>query len=365
MERVDVLIVGGGLAGAATAWWLKRAGVQSIVILERENLPGVHASGKNAGIARQATEDSEITLLAARAVSFLRNPPKGFSEIPLLSANGGFITSRQTDDPRLELFRANAMAAGVYTYYPDRIEILERVPALQEAPFKSALACPLDGFVDIAGLLGAFLKDARVLTDIEVTGFQTSPRKVRTVETSRGSFAPDWVVNASGAWAHLVAEMAGAQPITLTPRRRHLLHSGPVPWADPAGPYVWSADPEVYFRPESGGFLMSPCDAMIVPPGTPPLDPEVPILLAQRLSEAFPKVASLHVARQWAELRTFSPDGGFVVGRDPKLHNFLWVAGLGGHGMTTSAAVGELASALVTGTDPFIDPEPFSPKRFA
>jgi len=365
MEHVDVLVIGAGFAGASTAWWLKRAGVPKVLILETENVPGPHASGKNAGIARQATEDSQTTLLAARSVSFMRNPPRGFSEYPLLSTGGGFITSRLADDPLLGLFHKNAMAAGVYTYRADRLEVLERLPALQDAPFRSALACPLDGFVDIHGLLAAFLKDTPVLTEASVTGFQVSPKRVRAVETSRGTFSADWIVNASGAWAHLLAELAGAQPITLTPRRRHLLHSGPVSWADPAGPYAWSVDPEVYFRPESGGFLMSPCDASIVPPGTPQPDPEAPLLLAQRLTEAFPRMASLRVARIWAELRTFSPDQGFVVGRDPKLQNLLWVAGLGGHGMTTSAAIGELASALITGAEPFMDPEPFSPKRFA
>jgi D-arginine dehydrogenase len=365
VQHVDVLVVGAGLAGASTAWWLKRAGVEKVLLLERESVPGAHASGKNAGIARQATDDSLITLLAARSVSFLRNPPKGFTELPLLSANGGFITSRTPADQRLGTFHTNAMAAGVYTYHPDRIEVLERVPVLQQAPFQSALACPMDGFVDIHGLLGSYLKSVPVLTDVEVTGFETSPRKVRAVETTRGTFSAEWIVNAAGAWAQVLADQAGAQEITLTPRRRHLLHSGPVRWVDQAGPYVWSMDPEVYFRPESGGLLMSPCDAAIVPPGTPPLDPEVPLLLAQRLSEAFPKMAALPVARSWAELRVFSPDQGFVIGRDTKLHNFLWVAGLGGHGMTTSAAVGELASSIITGTDPFIDPEPFSPKRFA
>ena len=365
MEHVDVLVIGAGFAGASTAWWLRRAGVPKVLILETENVPGPHASGKNAGIARQAIEDSHTTLLAARSVSFIRNPPKDFSERPLLSTAGGFIISRLADDPRLELFHNNAMAAGAYTYRAERVEVLERAPFLQGAPFQSVLACPLDGFVDIHGLLAAFLKDTRVLTETAVTGFQVSPKRVRTVETSRGIFSADWVVNASGAWAHLLAEMAGAQSITLTPRRRHLLHSGPVSWADPAGPYVWSVDPEVYIRPESGGFLMSPCDAVIVPPGTPQADPEASVLLAQRLPEAFPKLAGLRVAKTWAELRTFSPDQGFVVGRDPKLQNFVWVAGLGGHGMTTSAAVGELASAFITGAEPFMDPEPFSPKRFA
>jgi D-arginine dehydrogenase len=365
MERADVVVIGSGFAGAATAWWLRRSGVDRVVLLEREGMAGAHATGKNAGIARQATADAYITFLAARSVSFIRNPPQGFSETPLFFPSGGFITSVLPEDPRLELFRKNAMAAGVYTYLADRLEALERVPALQNAPFKTLLACPLDGTVDIHGYLTALLENVHVLTDTEVTGFKTTAKRVRSVETTRGSVTADWFVNAAGAWAGLVGEMAGALPISITPRRRHLLHTGPVAWADPAGPYIWSLEPEVYFRPESGGFLLSPCDAQPMPPGTPPADPDSALWLAQRLSKAFPKLASLPVARSWAELRSFSPDEGFVIGKDPRLGNLVWVAGLGGHGMTTACAVGELAAALVTGAVPYVDPEPFSPRRFA
>lgn len=365
MERVDVVVIGSGFAGAATAWWLRRSGVDRVVVLEREAIAGVHATGKNAGIARQATEDPYVAFLAARSVSFIRTPPQGFSETPLFSPCGGFLTSVLPEDPRLELFRKNAMAAGVYTYLADRLEALERVPALHNAPFKSLLACPLDGTVDIHGYLTALLKGTRLLGGAEVTGFQTSARRVRSVDTAQGAVAAEWFVNAAGAWAGLVGEMAGALPISITPRRRHLLHTGPVAWADPAGPYIWSLEPEVYFRPESGGFLLSPCDAQPMPPGIPPTDPDSALWLARRLSVAFPKMASLPVAKSWAGLRSFSPDQGFVIGKDPRLGNLVWVAGLGGHGMTTACAAGELAAALVTGADPYVDPEPFSPKRFA
>lgn len=364
MEHRDVIIIGGGFAGAATAFWLKASGVASVTILEREPLPGSQASGKNAGIARQGIPEAPLAILAARSVSFIRHPPASFCEHPIMEQTGGFLISRLPKDPRLEQIQKNALAAGVFTYPADRVEVLQRAPMLQDAPFLSALACPGDGLVDIHSLLTSFLRGVEVVTDAPVTAFRVGKHKVKSVETPKGAFSAERFVNASGAWASSVAAMAGARPIVITPKRRHLLHTGPIHWADPRSPYIWSVDPAVYFRPESGGLLLSPCDEAVAEPGTPPSDPEAPAWLAERLCAAFPYLANLPVAKFWAQLRSSSPDGAFVIGQDPALHNFFWAAGLGGHGMTTSAAVGELAAALITGATPPVDPAPFDPRRF-
>ncbi len=365
MEHHDAIIIGGGFAGAATAWWLKRFGVERILVLEKEEVPGAHASGKNAGIARQAIHETPVAILASRSVSFMRTPPGGFSDVQLLSPNGGYLVSARPADPEIEHLRKTALAAGVFTYPIDRNELLQRVPVLESAPFQSALACPNDGFVDIHALLTAYLRDIKVKTGSGVTGFIRKGRKITAVETEQDTYQADWVVNASGAWSAFVGDMAGAVHLPLVPRRRHLLHTGLLEWVNPKGPYVWSVDPMIYFRPESGGLLLSPCDESDSEPCTPASDPDATTWLADRLEDAIPRMANLPVARVWSELRCFVPDGCFVIGRDPSVSNFMWVCSLGGHGMTTSAAVGELAAQLLTGKEPFVDPAPYKPGRFS
>ena len=365
MERYDVVIVGAGFAGAATAWWLRRLGVDSVLLLEQEQVPGAHASGKNAGMARQAVPEPIQCLLAARSVSFFKAPPDGFTQTPLFAENGGLFLGPEPDDPRLEQLRHNAMASGVFTYFGERLEAIERAPVLQDAPFHSALICPTDGLVDIHSLLSAFLRGSALRTGARVQGFESSGGRLTAVKTGDGSIRCEHVVLAAGAWSHQLGGLAGGLPVPVTPRRRHLIHSGPIPWADPLWPYVWCLNPEVYFRPESGGFLLSPCDEAVFQPGSPPTDPEAPLWLASRLSEAVPRMSSIPVARSWSELRSFTPDGEFCIGPDPMRPNLFWVCGLGGHGMTTSAAVGELAAQLITGSDPFLDPAPMAPGRFA
>ncbi len=364
MEHHDVIIIGGGFAGASTAWWLKRFGTDRVLVLEKEDVPGAHASGKNAGIARQAIRETPVAILAARSVSFIKEPPGGFSDVDLLSPNGGFLVSSRPDDPELEHLRTTALAAGVFTYPISRNELLQNVPILESTPFQSALACPNDGFVDIHALLTAYLKDVRVESGAAVTGFEKKGRRITVVHTDKADYEADRVVIASGAWSALLGDMAGGVHLPLAPRRRHLMHTGRLEWVNPRGPYVWSVDPAIYFRPESGGLLLSPCDESDSEPCTPASDPDAPSWLADRLENSIPRLANLPIARVWSELRCFVPDGCFVIGPDPGVRNLMWVCSLGGHGMTTSAAVGELAAQLLTGRDTAVDPEPFRPGRF-
>jgi glycine/D-amino acid oxidase-like deaminating enzyme len=70
-------------------------------------------------------------------------------------------------------------------------------------------------------------------------------------------------------------------------------------------------------------------------------------LLAEKIEHNMPALADVTVSRSWAGFRTLTPDGRFVIGWDEEVDHLFWVAGLGGHGMTTSAAVGELAAGLI------------------
>jgi glycine/D-amino acid oxidase-like deaminating enzyme len=157
--------------------------------------------------------------------------------------------------------------------------------------------------------------------------------------------------------------MAGAVDAAMVPFRRHLYDSGPLAWVDRNLPVVWNPTSGVYFRPESGGLLMSPCDETPAEPGIPAVDPAVLDLLAEKLSRHVPALGNVPVRRGWAGLRTFSPDHRFVIGWDPGVKGFFWSAGYGGHGVTCSASAGRLAARLLLGANP---PEaaPFAPDRF-
>jgi len=171
------------------------------------------------------------------------------------------------------------------------------------------------------------------------------------------------LVNAAGAWASEVAALAGAVPCPLTPFRRHLVYTGAWDTVAADWPYVWDLSRDVYFRPESSGLLLSPCDHTNAEPGVPSTSPAALDLLEDKLRGAFPALADLPVARSWAGLRIFAPDGRFVLGPDPRVAGFYWAAGLGGHGVTTSPAVGaQVAEAILSPET--AERSVFSPNRF-
>ena len=190
------------------------------------------------------------------------------------------------------------------------------------------------------------------------------------VTAGRRTWIASKVVDAAGAWASAVAHQAKASCVPLKAYRRHLFISKPFRMLDSSWPFVWDLSHNFYFRPQNGTLLLSPCDkeevkdvAKAVKKET--TDPEIKKLLQSKLKDFGGKFKPVKIQSAKSGLRTMTPDGRFVIGEDPKLKGFFWVAGLGGHGVTTSFAVGDLASDLILGKkrEKFMV-DALSPKRF-
>lgn len=366
MKRYDIVIIGAGVAGAATAYFLrKNYGANDIMILEKGSAPASGASGQNAGIMRQVVETIPIAGLARRTMEFLSSPPDGFCETPVLDQKGGFLTVRDDRDRRLQDLLRISMSAGVKVYAVDRPEVLKSIPILDEARFVSALYSPTDGVIDINGLVSSFLKGVEVRTSCQVTGFRCSDGKIGAVYAGGEDFEAGLVVIAAGAFSEGLGRLAGSDPPALEPRRRHLVYSSPVEGVSPDWPYYWSMDPQLYFRYESNGLLLSPCDETSMKPESLAPSSEALGWLFERIRIGAPKLVDIPVKRYWAELRTFALDNNFLIGFDNRVKNLFWVTALQGHGMTCSSAVGETAAALISGGIPPMDHRPHSPARFS
>ncbi len=353
-RRADVVIIGAGLAGAATAYQLAQEGVSDILVLERERTPGMHASGRNAAMAFQILADGAEAHLAVEGTKFLATPPPGFCDHPLLRQCGSLLVASESGLAALREAANAASRLGLASRLIEAGEAGAWVPALRAAPVARALYTPTDGVVDIHALLHGFLTGARragarIRCGEAVRAIETANGKVARVRTDTSAVACGVVVNAAGAWATEVARAAGLRHISLLPRRRHLFWGHPPLPVERDAPFVWHSEVDVYFRPESGGILMSPCDATPHPAAEPTVDGAALDELYAKLERAFPKLLPSTIERSWACLRTFARDERFVIGRDPALEGFVWVAALGGHGVTTSAAVGRLAAAAVLG----------------
>lgn len=367
VESADVVVIGAGFAGAATAHHLAERGVRNVVLLESEPVPGAHASGRNAALVFEVMENAAEAQLAIEGARFYAAPPPDFADGPLLRRCGSLLVASEAGLPALESAARDAKELGVPAVVLPGEEAARRVRALEGSPIAAALENPNDGVVDIHALLQGYLasarrRGARVRFGQEVLAVRTTQGRATAVVTREGEIATPCVVNAAGAWAGEVGRRAGVGTRTLAPRRRHLFQARVPARVDRAWPFVWHADIDVYFRPEGDGLLMSACDATPHPPQPPDVDPAVETILQEKLERAFPAIAPARVTNGWACLRTFSADERFVIGRDPELEGLVWVAALGGHGMSTSYGVGRLGAAAVLG-EAAPDLERFSPAR--
>jgi D-arginine dehydrogenase len=229
-EKFDVLIVGSGFAGAATAFHLSEVFQGSILVIEQEQVPGVHASGRNASLVLQSVADAAIRgVVAASAREYARlRSELGFRQTGslLLGTRDRLEGLRETDRVESSLHEADAAR--------------RRVPLLEGHVFEAALETPGDGVIDIWALLQHYLAGARrggatVRLSCEVKGI--SGHGPFRVETNRGPLEAAYLINAAGAWAGQVGAMAGATRQPLTPMKRHLFALEGIGEIDPDWPF--------------------------------------------------------------------------------------------------------------------------------
>ena len=342
-------MIGAGFAGASVAAALTRAGVTSGIVIEREPLPGSHASGRNAAMARQLEEDPVLLKLAIEGVRLLR--AKTVAGCPVLRQTGGLYLIHGEPD-RVAGWLTELREHCVPSELLSAAKARQRFPFLSRFEFDHTLFCPTDGIVDIHALLSDLLAEARsagfeVITDCACESVILDGAAVRGVRTPRGEVNARIVVDATGAWAgHLGREAA---PLPLKCLRRHLFVSGDSRLLPRDAPLVWDLDVGYYVRPEGAGLLLCPCDETEYPPGMPAVDPAAEALLVEKVLKHAPGLADISLRRNWACLRTFAPDRLPVIGWDPEIGGLFHVSGLGGFGVTTSLAVGDIASTLIRG----------------
>lgn len=366
IRSADAVVVGAGLAGAASAYELARRGL-TVVLLEQEDFPGRHASGRNAGVARRLIASPDQLPLAIEGIRFMEQPPEDFPAGAYFRRTGSLLLAAEEHEASLRASLEAGRSAGVDGEWLTAAEVERQVPATAGGRFVGAAHGRDDGLADAAALLQALLRAGRghglqVWSDCRLLGVETEGGGVSGVRTSAGNVATPCLVNAAGAWAKEVAALAGAAPLALRTLRRHLMVSCALPWVDRSWPAVWDLTHEVYFRPEPPGLLLSPCDATDASPDGEQVDPRALELLAEKLTRWLPRLGGISIAKVWAGLRTFSTDGNLLLGADPQLAGFFWCAALGGNGVTLSPAVGRIVAEAVLGQVP---PAAHDARRFA
>jgi len=371
-RHFEVVVVGGGIAGASLAYFLAARGLGDVLLLEREPQPGTHATGRSAAVLVEWDPVPTLQELKRASAPFLRHPPPGFAEHPLLDPTGILVTFQE---PLWSVVRQAAVGPagpGTVARLLPASEVVERIPVLAPEHVDGGVWLPEDGHLDVHALLWSYLGHAarrgvERRCGVEVTAIRVERGRCRAVVTDAGEIEARWVVNGAGAWAERIGALAGAAPIGLTPHRRTI-----ITFAAPADldvrhwPLVSNESHRLYFAPESGGLLASPMDEDPMEPHDARPDETRVAEAVVRLGTIAPRLVPRTLRRAWAGLRTFAPDRIPVVGEDPRVRGFFWLAGQGGCGIETSPTLGRIAAdLLLDGRSEHPVAAALSPTRFA
>ncbi|QIK77713.1 FAD-binding oxidoreductase [Sphingomonas piscis] len=367
MSSFDVIIVGGGIAGASLGAMI--AGQRRTAIIESEPHCGVHATGRSAAFWLASYGGPAVLDLSKASGPLLEAGWPGGDRSWLRGRGAIHLGSDRTDWNNLE---TTVMAADERAAWLGADETRALLPGLR-AQWTRALSEPSCADIDVAALhqacLALFRRDGgTVLTG---AGLQTATRSNGrwTVRTAAGDVAADIIVNSAGAWADRVAESCGIAPLGLTPKRRTMVQARVGRQGLAQLPLVIDAAGSFYFKGEAERSIwLSPHDETDCEAGDA-APTEIDIALAIDRFQSVVDWPVERVERSWAGLRTFAPDRRPIYGSDPATPSFFWCAGQGGFGIQTAPAAALLAKSLLLGEAPdqivaHIDAAPFAPGRF-
>lgn len=342
---IDFLIIGGGIAGLSAAASLSELG--HVLVLEAEDAPGYHASGRSAALF-EASYGLPSTVA-------LNMASKDYHQ----SFNGGYLTPRGllavAGPDQKDIFDNDVADLSLEPIsVPDAIT---RLPILnpETVGFAAYHAAAWD--IDTDRLLQDYARTLRA-----AGGVVTTKSQVTAIDHDDGwvveadqTYRARHLVNAAGAWADQIAAMAGVAPIGLTPCRRSMARL-PAPGGHDVRdwPMVLGPGESWYAKPDAGKLLVSPAEEDPVQPHDAYADDMV---LAEGLAryEAMVTEPITRVETSWAGLRSFAPDRALVLGPDPQQPDFIWCAGQGGYGFQTAPGASRLLTDLVAGRPPEID----------
>lgn len=341
----DFLIIGGGVAGLSAAARLSHLG--SVTVLEAEDNLGYHASGRSAAMFEE-TYGKPTTIALNRA-----------SKSYHMEANGGVLSPRglmlvgADDDPAFDADLAHMEMSEISVTDAQGIVPILRAGTVRRVGYRA------DAWdIDTDLLLQNFAREARnngatIRTSARVEALAHEGHW--QVRAAGQTHSARLLINAAGAWADEIAQMAGVPPLGITPFRRSMARL-----AAPAGhdvstwPMMFGTGEAWYAKPDAGALLVSPADEDPLPPQDAWPDDMV---LAEGLARYEANVTEpvTRPMASWAGLRSFAPDRQLVIGFAQDHPAFFWLAGQGGYGMQTAPAASQLAADLIAGRAPEID----------
>jgi sarcosine oxidase subunit beta len=374
MHTAEVVIIGGGIVGSSIAYHLTAAGCKDVLVVERETAQGKGSTGKSMGGVRAQFSTAVNIQMSLYSIPFYAR----FDETlgyPADYRPQGYLFCA-TNDKHLTYLRTNYQTQVAMGLKDARLvsaaEIRDLFPQLRSDDIVGGSFCSTDGFVDPYSAMIGFMtraaeQGAKLWKSTQVTGFDRDAQGIAVLHTSRGPVSTRKVVNAAGAWAKLVAEMAGVN-LPVEPMRRMLVPTEPFDQFPHSAPMIIDMSNGFHFRPEALGFLLAWNDPDETPGYKTDFDPAFIEKILIRAADRVPAFENLAVnpKRAWAGLYEMTPDHHPILGEVPGVPGFFLANGFSGHGVMHAPATGKILSDLIlTGKTDLIDASLLSLSRFA
>ena len=372
-ETADVVIIGSGIVGSSVAYHLAQKGCTNVLVIEREAHQGKGSTGKSMGGVRAQFSTPVNIQMSKYSIDFFSKFDDVVGHPADYRAHGYlFCATNEKHVAYLKANRERQNALGVTNVeWVSADDIVKIVPQLRVDDVLGGTFCPTDGFVDPHSVMMGFMlnareQGARLRLETEVTGIKTEAGKIKGVATTRGLVSTPVVVNAAGAWASTVADMAGAE-LPVEPLRRQLVPTEPFDQLPQRFPMVIDMSTGFHFRREGKGILLAWND----PEETPGFKTEFDTAFVEKiLTHAASRVpvlaeAGVNPRRAWAGLYEMTPDHHAIIGPATNVEGLYFVNGFSGHGVMHSPASGKVAADLILqGHSDLINAEQLSVERF-
>lgn len=369
--QFDFAVIGAGIAGASVAAELAREA--SVLVVEMEDQPGYHTTGRSAAMFVPGYGPPPIRALTRASAEFFTGPPDGFCDTPLLSQRDVIMIARADQSGALEALHVELRGEGEVTIL-DAAALRTRHPLLRDGYAAAGLLDTSGSDIDVHALHHGFLRRLRdrggeLRTRAELQSLERD-YGMWVLRSASGTFRAQTIINAAGAWTDAVGQMAGAEQIGLVPKRRTAMMIDP-----PEGlavddlPLIVDVDEAFYMKPDAGRLLISPANEDPMPPcDAQPEELDIAYCI-DRIERAF-DIQVRRIGTKWAGLRSFVADKAPVVGFSDQAAGFFWLAGQGGYGIQSAPALARTAAAMALGHDiprdvleEGLDPASLSPAR--
>ena len=373
-DRAEVVIIGGGVMGASTAFHLAEAGVTDVLLLEKDSLACGSTSKSAGGVRAQFSDAVNIALGIRSLPAFEQFGVRPGGEIDLHQVGYLVLHTDETAWAVAQEAVALQNSLGIPTQLLTAAEAGALSKGVEVGDVIGATFHPRDGYCSPENVVQGYAAGARALgatvrTGVGVTGIETSGGEITGVVTDQGVVATSTVVCAAGAWSREVGRWVGVD-LPIDPLRRQIIVTEPLNEELLAlypmdTPMTIDAASTFYLHREGPGLLVGMSyqdESLGFHDGFS--EDWLPDLL-EAMERRAPALLDVGIAHRWAGYYEVTPDHNAVIGEATSVSRFLYAAGFSGHGFLQGPAVGEVMRDFYLGQPPVVDVSTMSADRFS